>query len=258
MHGMKHHLPSFTKAGLFFLLPLAVLAWTSIDAVIPYTAHLAVMLFLVAIGANFIKEASWQWLKTTLQVATILLLVGATGWFFSPFFFLLYLVPLYLGFLFTPLIAFSFLAGLLIIFSASVGEVNVAYDAMTLLSLLLVIPLVIYLRKKYLLLRQTSKDILILQEEGGVRNVDTIQRLLANRVTNLGVTVRQPLTFIKQAATILLDEKLDTDEVTTYLKRIHTTATETLEHIREFEGKTSANEMLMNNKNSDKKTIKKP
>lgn len=255
---MKKPVHSFAKSSLYFLLPLAVLAWTSMGALAPYTLHLAVVMFLAAIGSGFIKESSWQWLKPALQITTILLLVGGTNWFFSPFFFLLYLVPLYLGFLFTPLVAFSFLAALLVVFSAQVGEVDYAYDAMTLLSLLLVIPLVIYLRKKYLILRQTSKDILILQEEGGIRNVDTIQRLLANRVTNLGVTVRQPLTFVKQAATILLDEKLDAEEMKTYLKRIQTTATETLEHIREFEGKTSANEVLINTQDSDTKTVKKP
>lgn len=243
---MSVRLHSLAKLPLFFLLPLAVWAWTSIGAVAPYTVHLAVVMFLVTIGVSFLTQVKWQWLKVVCQVATVLLLVGATGWFFSPFFFLLYLTPLYLGFLFAPVVAFSFLAALLIIFAASVGEVDVAYDVMTLLSLLLVIPLVIYLRKKYLIIRQTTKDILILEEEGGIKNLDTIQRLLANRVTNLGVTVRQPLTYIKQAATILLDEKLEPGETTTYIDRIRTTAAETLEHIRAFEGETSANEMLVN------------
>jgi hypothetical protein len=156
----------------------------------------------------------------------------------SPFFFLLYLLPIYLGFLYVPMVAFSFLAAILIIFSSSVGEVDISFDIMTLLSLLLVIPLVIYLRKKFLVLRQTDKDILILHDESGIKDIGTIAGLLANKVTNLGV--------INQAAKLLEDEDLTEKEATTLIHRIHTTAAETLQHIRTFEGETSSNEVLSN------------
>lgn len=153
-----------------------------------------------------------------------------------------------------------FIVSLLIIFSTSVGEVDLSFDVFTLLSLLLVIPLLIYLRKKYLILRQTNKDILILQDESGIKDSDTIASLLSNRVTKLGVTVRQPLSFISQAATVLLEEDMSPKEATVYIKRIKTTATETLDYIREFEGNTSANEVLKNPIMNavEIKTIKKP
>ncbi|MGH9857799.1 MAG: hypothetical protein ACRD4B_08145, partial [Acidobacteriota bacterium] len=167
---------------------------------------------------------------------------------------------------YTPAVAFGFLAALLIIFAFSVGEVDIAFDLMTLLSLLLVVPHVIYLRKKFLILRQTSKDILILEQDSGIKDTNTISKLLANRITNLGVTMRQPLTFIKQATTLLLQsDHLSPAEVVETMQRIRTTATETLEMVRKFEGETSANEVLRNQsrvseENEDKVagTIKQP
>lgn len=244
---------SFVKrvgaAVIFFLLPLVVFFWTSIGALTGFTIHMALLVLLVAFGMSFYKKADLLTLRTAIHGLLLLLIVGATGWFLSPFFFLLYLFPIYLGFLYTPWVAFSFLAALLIIFgSSSIGDVDVAFDTLTLLSLLLAIPLIIYLRKKYLILRQTKKDILILEDESGIKDADTIGRLLANRVTSLGVNVRQPLTFVKQASTLLLEDDLTPEEATQSLKRIQTTATETLEMIRQFETETSANRVLRNPK----------
>lgn len=252
------------KTILFFSLPLLVALWTSAPGLSAFTIHVALILFVCAVALNFVKSPKLALGKTILNTLVILFLVGGTGWFLSPFFFLLYLLPIYLGFLYTPAIAFGFLTALLIIFSISIGEVNVSFDILTLLSLLLVIPLLIYLRKKYLVLRQTNKDILILQDESGIKDTDTIASLLSNRITNLGVTIRQPLSFVKQAAQVLLEEDLTPQEATEYIKRIQLTATESLKEISEFEGDTSANEVLKNKKEENllepksKKTIKKP
>lgn len=234
------------KTALFFMLPLLVLGWTSLPATAIYSLHVGLLIMLVLIALSFVKREGFQIWRNVLMTSMVLFLVGGTGWFLSPFFFLLYLVPIYLGFLYNAAVAFGFLAALLVIFSSSVGEVDVSYDIMTLLSLLLVIPLVIYLRRRFLILRQSEKDILILQEDSGIKDTDTISRLLSNRITNLGVTVRQPLTFIKQAATVLLDSNLEPKESTMFIQRIRTTATETLEHVRKFEGDTSVNEVLSN------------
>ncbi|HSX24642.1 MAG TPA: hypothetical protein VLG69_01615 [Candidatus Andersenbacteria bacterium] len=255
----------FGKVALFFFLPFVVLIWTSIPGITTYTLQVALALLVISIALSFVKNPSLALLKNVLHTLIILFLVGGTNWFVSPFFYLLYLLPIYLGFLYVPSVAFGFLAALLIIFAFSVGEVEVAFDTMTLLSLLLVIPLVIYLRKKYLVLKQTDKDILILQEETGIKDADTIAALLSNRITNLGVTIRQPLSFIKQAATVLLEEDLSPKEATEYIKRIHSTAKESLEDIRQFEGDTSANEVLKNptkqlekEEKAEPKIIKKP
>lgn len=248
---MSSKLNTVYRAGLFFFLPLIIFVWTSVPALSKFTLHLALVLGLTAGILAFIKKkdsraAAWRLTASTIYIAFIITLVGATGWFFSPFFFLLYLAPLYLGFQYNPAVAFSFLAALLIIFSSSVGEVDVAYDVLTLISLLLVIPLVIYLRRSYLILRQSAKDILILEDDSGIKDADTIGKLLANRVTSLGVNMRQPLTYVKQAATVLLQGSLSKEDTTKYLQRMRTTATETLEMIRKFEGDTSANVVLQN------------
>ncbi len=234
------------RTALFFILPLLVLGWTSIKLTAGFSLHFGLLVLLVLVALSFIRREGLQTTKSILMTLLVLFLVGGTGWFLSPFFFLLYLVPIYLGVLYNAAVSFGFLAALLVIFSSSVGEVDVSYDIMTLLSLLLVIPLVIYLRKRYLILRQTDKDILILQDDTGIKDTNTITRLLSNRITNLGVTVRQPLTFIRQAATVLLEEDLTEKEATTFIQRIRTTSTETLEHVRKFEGDTSANEVLTN------------
>ena len=247
---------NISRTVAFFVLPLLVFTWTSVPFVAPYTLPLAVVAGLIAIGMVFVKSERLQFTKTLLNSMIILLIVGGTGWFLSPFFFLLYLLPMYLGFLYVPVVSFGFLAALLLIFTSSVGEVDLAFDVMTLLSLLIAVPLIIYLRKKYLVLRQSTKDILILQDDTGIKDADTITKLLSNRVTNLGVTVRQPLTFIKQAATLLLDHDLTAHEAATYIKRIKTTAAETLDHVRKFEGDTSSNEVLVNR--SEGKTVKEP
>lgn len=254
-------LRTVSKTILFFFLPLITLTISSVPVLTQYTLHIALIFFILAIALSFVKNQKIALLKTALNSFIILLLVGGTGWFLSPFFFLLYLLPMYLGFLYVPSVAFGFLSALLVIFAFSVGEVEVSFDIMTLLSLLLVIPLVIYLRKKYLILRQTDKDILILEEDSAIKDTDTIASLLSNRITNLGVTIRQPLSFIKQAATVLLEEDLSPKEATEYLKRIRTTATESLNDIRNFEGDTSANEVLKNPEAEEvvsPKVVKKP
>ncbi len=246
------------RSAIFFFLPIIVFAWTSITALSGYTLHLALLLTLISVGMLFIRNKGSQRITLVMAIihtSLVLALVGATAWLFSPFFFLIYLTSLYLGFLFTPAIAFSFLASLLLIFSSSVGEINLSFDMLVLLSLLLTIPLIVYLRRKYLILRQTTKDILILEDESGIKDAGTITRLLSNRITSLGVNVRQPLTFIKQAATVLLEEDIGEKEGTKYLKRIRATAAETLDMIRLFEGKTSANVVLHN---KEEKTIKAP
>ncbi len=251
----------FGYSVLFFLLPLLVFAWTSIPLLAPYTLFLSLVFLLVAIGVGLATQGNMgprmMSVRSVLMVMTVLLVVGATNWFFSPFFFLLYLVPLYLGFVRSTMVSFSFLVALLLMFSASVGEVDITYDFLILLSLLSVVPLVIFLRKRYLVIRQSKKDILILEKSPGGRRVDTISHLLSNRVTNLGVTIRQPITYIKQTAGLILEAETDSEEITKYVKRIRMAAVEAIELVKSFEDDTSANVVLRTKKKQEKK-IKAP
>ena len=56
-----------------------------------------------------------------------LFLVGATNWFFSPFFFLLYFLIMAITFVFTPAAGLGFTISLVLLFTFNVGEVDVAY-----------------------------------------------------------------------------------------------------------------------------------
>ena len=253
---MKFSFESFAKATLFFLLPLVVLAWTSIPVLSSLTLHMALVLLLTVIGLQFIRKENLVLIKIALQVTTILFLVGATGWFFSPFFFLLYLVPLYLGFLYTPIVAFSFLTALLVIFSSSVGEVDIAYDIMTLVSLLLVIPLVIFLRRRYLSLRQASKDILILEKHGRHSGDSALEHVLQNRVNEIGTLLRQPVTYLKQGLMLFQEGKLTQEEMKDVNSRMFKAADELFTLIKEFERGATRHSLIA--KSKPEKTIKQP
>src|SRR3990172_4802161 len=61
-----------------------------------------------------------------------LFLVGATNWFFSPFFFLLYFLIMAITFVFTPAAGLGFTISLVLLFTFNVGEVDVAYDSLVL------------------------------------------------------------------------------------------------------------------------------
>ncbi|MDA1317235.1 MAG: hypothetical protein O3B87_04385 [bacterium] len=91
------------------------------------------------------------------MTAAILLVVAATGWFFSPFFFALYLLALLLAFEFESAASIGFIGVLAVLFSLNVGKVDIAYDFLVILSLVSFIPLTFYLRKEFLKLKETEK-----------------------------------------------------------------------------------------------------
>lgn len=233
------------KALVFFLLPLLVFGWTSFELLATYTLQFALISLVAVIGLHFVKRESIQHLKVVLQITTVLLFVGATGWFFSPFFFVLYLIPLYLGFLYRPVVSFAFLAALLIIFSASIGEVDIAYDIMTLLSLLIVIPLVIFLRRKYLALKESSRDILILEPEQHEHDPSSLAHILHNRINELGTLLRQPVTYLKQGLSLMSDGKLTQTEGEEVVQRMRKATDDIFTLIKEFERDVTRNTFLI-------------
>jgi hypothetical protein len=174
--------------------------------------------------------------------------VGATGWFFSPFFFALYLAAVALGFVYAPSTAVAFTLALIIMFSFSVGEANAAYDFLLLVSLLAVIPIVVALRKKYLLVQQEKKGILILEteKEGGITSLDSI---LENQVNKIGVTLRQPITYIKQGLYLLNQGKLSQEETANILPRMQKSADELFTLVKEFERGTTRNDLIVSRTN---------
>ena len=95
--------------------------------------------------------------KLTGIVICGLFLVGATNWFFSPFFFFLYLMSMAVTFVMGPTAGLGFVVSLVGLFVFNVGQVDVTYDSLVLLSLLITYPIAVYLRKEYLNYRKPKR-----------------------------------------------------------------------------------------------------
>jgi len=164
-----------------------------------------------------------------------LFLVGATNWFFSPFFFVLYLLTIGITFVFTPAAGLGFAISLVLLFVFNVGEVDVAYDSLVLLSLLGTFPVAMFLRREYLKLQENQKIILILEKQAKEAQT-TVEKLLANVVTYTSAELRAPLVNIKNHAHLLLsNKKLPAEKTDIYLHRIYESSLTALGDINRFD-----------------------
>lgn len=177
-----------------------------------------------------------------LFITLILFLVGATGWFFSPFFFTLYLLGITLALMYSPAVSISFIVTLVALFSFNVGEVDLAYDFLIILSLLLTIPVGLFLRKEYLKLKESSKEILVLQHEKQ-QYKDEIEEVLANTMNNFAVNLRQPLNDIKQLA-FRLEKVRNKSEEEKDRTRIIASSEDALRMLKDFEEETTGKKLL--------------
>jgi hypothetical protein len=168
-----------------------------------------------------------------LLAGSTLFLVAATGWFFSPFFFLLYFLAIVLCFIFSRSVSIAFVITLVCLFSFNIGEVDLAYDFLVILSLLTVIPLSLYLRKKYLHLQEAAKEILILKEKKEAYK-SSIEEVLANRVSRLSLSLLQPINDTKQLAYHLRQVK-DEKQRQKDQERIIASSDEALRILKTFE-----------------------
>lgn len=169
-----------------------------------------------------------------LIIALILSLVGATGWYFSPFFFLLYFSALLLAFIFDTYVSIAFLLTLAVIFSLNIGQVDLTYDFLTVLSLLAVIPLSLYLRHEYLKLKESEKDILILRQETNQANPNVIEDALANKISHFAASLKQPLNDVKQLV-YFLQHSDNPKKNAKYLEEAAVSAQTALNQLQKFE-----------------------
>ena len=197
--------------------------------------------FLKKKGLFVIQNVIFNYLLTV----AVLFLIASTGWFFSPFFFVLYLWAIFLAFIFSPPVSLSFIITLIILFSFNIGEVDLAYDFLIVLSLLTTIPLSLYLRKEYLRLKESEKEILVLQKEKENNINSTVEEILANKINNVAVNLRQPVNDIKQLAFRMGDikekQKLETDR-----ERILASSEEALRVLKEFEEESTGKKLVVN------------
>lgn len=163
-----------------------------------------------------------------------LFLVGATNWFYSPFFFVLYLLTIGITFVFSPAGGLGFAISLVLLFAFNIGEVDVAYDSLVLLSLIGTFPVAMFLRKEYLKLQESAKKILILEKQAKEANT-TVEALLSNVVTNTSAELRQPLINIKNYSHVLITKRSGAGKADEYIKRIYESAVMALKQINKFD-----------------------
>ncbi|MBI2074609.1 MAG: hypothetical protein HYT83_02090 [Candidatus Levybacteria bacterium] len=196
--------------------------------------------FLKKKGLSVIQNVEFNYLLTV----AVLFLIASTGWFFSPFFFVLYLWAIFLAFIFSPTASLGFIITLVILFSFNIGQVDLAYDFMIVLSLLTTIPLSLYLRKEYLRLKESEKEILVLQKQKENFN-SIVEEVLANKISSIAANLRQPINDIKQLAFRMGDikekQKLETDR-----ERILASSEEALRVLKEFEEQSTGKKLVVN------------
>lgn len=232
------------------LITLAIYLLTHTTIIAPFRLHLTFLMLITLIVYRFYKPSVESPLKPKILlymiIACILFLVSATGWFFSPFFFTLYLSAIFLSFVFPPAVFSAYIITLTLLFSFNIGEVDLAYDFLVILSLLTTIPLSLFLRKEYLRLKQNEKDILILQKERESYH-SKVEELLSNKITSFAANLRQPINDIKQYAYHLEDVK-SKKEAATHRDRIIASAEEAIRTVNTFEADATGKNILSNPK----------
>lgn len=231
-------------AVLYFFLPVVVFIFTSL----PWIGRATPVVALVLLAALAASRLYPKWVPRGLVVTgwtiCVLALVGASGWFFSPFFFALYLMAIALGFIYVPAVAVAFTLGLIFIFTSSVGEVSPTADFLTLLSLLSVIPITILLRRTFLLVQQERKGILILESDESHPDLSALDSVLTNQVNKIAIILRQPITYIRQGLALLKDDVLTEEEYPEVVQRMSRAADEVFTLIKEFESETTKNKLI--------------
>lgn len=236
-----------------FLQPLTVAALTFFVFIFTRNAitgvfKIQITLFLIIAFAiySYLVTKKGEVLTTHpkfiyLFLATILFLVGSTGWFFSPFFFILYLSTILLAFVFNLASSLSFVLMLVLLFSLNIGEVDLTYDFLVVLSLLTTIPLSLYLRKEYLRLKEAEKGILILEKEKE-KYQSRVDEVLSNKINNFAANLRQPINDMRLLGYRLL--KVKKAELGKYSERLITASEEALSVLKTFESESTGTTVL--------------
>jgi len=236
----------------YFLIPFFFAILSAIKVLNQFSIILP-LIFLAIFCVYWFLPIKRPALTVLLATLLVLSLISATGWFFSPFFFALYLTAIGLGFIYTPSIAISFTLSLILLFTFSMTGERPTYDFLTLLSLLSVIPITIVLRKSFLLVQQQKKGILILEGENSGTGITSLDNILSNRINNIGATLRQPITYMKQAVSLLMTGKLSQEEVDEIMPRMQKSTEELFTLVKEFERETTKNKFLVKTNPSNTK-----
>ena len=148
----------------------------------------------------------------------------------------------------SPAVSAGFIATLVGLFSFNIGEVDLAYDFLIVLSLLLIIPLSIYLRKQFLKLKEAQKDILVLNSDQKREFQNKLEEVLANKVNNFAVEIRQPINDIKQLS-YKLEASQTKEDFEERKKRIIASSEGALRMLKDFEEEATGKKLLSTSNN---------
>lgn len=230
------------------LLTLVVYLFTINPLTKPYSLYALVLCLLFSGGVYFysihhsnkkqvrINPNTLKLLMFTFTTA-ILLWVGSTGWVFSPFFYLLFIVGISVAFLFSTSVSFSFVLVLVAILLPNFEDVRGNFDIITVISLLLIIPLSYFLSHAYLKIKEKEKKILILEDESKTQR-SKVEELLHNQITKISAELREPINDIKQMSLYYpkASTKKDQEE---YIERITKSSETALQLLNSFEKETT-------------------
>lgn len=247
----------YYKINMFKITPTILISITTLIIFIitknpitsPWRLHFALIALVALIIYGYrIKKETGKLMQSNRMILPIsifvILLVAASGWFYSPFFFTLYLLAILLGFIFSSSVSIAFVLTLVVLFSFSIGEVDLTYDFLIVLSLLTVIPLTLYLKKEYLRLKEAEKKILVMRRDE--KNYENkVEEILANKINEIAVNLRQPINDTKQIA-FVLKKTVFHQEAVKDVDRIIAASEEALRLLKKFEEDTTGQKLLQN------------
>lgn len=233
---MVKSLYSFLYKISFSLIPLSVFILSRNTYTSTFNFYITLFLIMLAMGYAIVRHHKIFSIQRMgiLLLLTVLYLVATSGWFFSPFFFLLYLSSIGIAFFYGHIASMIYTFTLVALFSLNIGEVDITYDFLVLLSLISVLPLNYALRKYFLSIKEEQKDILVLKKDGKQASKGNVADLLANKVNSMSAYLREDINDIKQLA--YAAQKLKTkDDQDKNNERIRVSAEKALRLLNDFE-----------------------
>lgn len=173
---------------------------------------------------------------------TILFVVGLTQWFYSPFMYLLFLLAIMYGFIFSRFVTLIFSLTLIALFVPYMQTVPLWFSFMMILSFLVLYPLTRYLQDVFLISKQSEKKVLIL-DDGNEPSKDTAEEYLHNKISAVATQARQHTSDIKQLASYGLKTKSE-ERKAKMLSLIMELSDNLLRIMDAFEEKTTGRKMV--------------
>jgi hypothetical protein len=238
----NHRLDNIVLSVLTFIIYLlALFPLTRGAAGYLYVFSLALLGILPVLIRDF-RTKSFVLLLVVL-ISALLLLLGTNPGFFSPFFFVLFLVSLAAVFLLNPSISFALavvtVAGLL----SQIEPMSSRLGAVSIFAMFLIVPFSYFLSRTSLWLAERDKKIVILEKQQCAHFHNSVDELLNNQLTRFFAQVREPLSDIKQIA-YYTPETGSQEAVEKNRTRIISASEYALGMIKDFEQETTGRKLL--------------